>query len=176
MQSTSTLRAQASNLMATAKKKKSVGQVAYLTKQVASLEKDLVRKDIEKLDQKVDGVKTELITKVDGVKTELITKVGNVKTELIAKIDKVDVKIDNVKTELKKDINHLKNNNKIVLGILAVLVTAIFYLHGDNKQDVKELKQDMKELKQDINSRFDKMEKRFDKIEKVIENINQKLK
>ena len=159
--------------MATAKKKKSVGQVAYLTKQVASLEKDLVRKDIEKLDQKVDGVKTELSNKiekldqkVDGVKTELITKVGNVKTELIAKIDKVDVKIDNVKTELKKDIKWLK---WILGGGLSALLVIMLYLHGDNKQDMKELKQDMKELKQDINSRFDK-------IERAIESINQKLK
>ena len=59
--------------MATAKKKKtkSIGQVSYLTKQVASLEKDLVRKDIEKLDQKVDGVKTELNTKIDNLDSKV---------------------------------------------------------------------------------------------------------
>ena len=115
------------NLMATAKKKKtkSIGQVSYLTKQVASLEKDLIRKDIEKLDQKVDGVKTELITKADNLETKLNTK------------------IDSVKTELKQDIKHLKSNNKIILGILSVgftaLFTAIFYLHSDTKQDINSI-------------------------------------
>ena len=116
--------------MATAKKKKtkSIGQVSYLTKQVASLEKDLVRKDIEKLDQKVDGVKTELSNK----------------------IEKLDQKVDNLETNLNTKIDSLKNNNKIILGILAVLVTAIFYLHSDTKQD-------MKELRQDINTKLDKL-------------------
>ena len=114
--------------MATAKKKKtkSIGQVAYLTKQVASLEKDLIRKDIKQLN-----------------------------TDLTAKIDKVDTKVDNLETNLNTKIDSLKNNNKITLDILAVLVTAIFYLHNDTKQD---------------------MNSRFDKIERAIENINQKLK
>ena len=166
--------------MATAKKKKisNIGQVSYLTKQVESLEKDLVRKDIEKLDQKVDGVKTELSNKiekldqkVDGVKTELSNKiekldqkVDGVKTELSNKIEKLDQKVDNLETNLNTKIDSLKNNNKIILGILAVLVTAIFYLHSDTKQDMKELrqdmkdlKQDMKELRQDINTKLDKL-------------------
>ena len=153
MQSTSTLRAQASNLMATAKKKKatSIGQISYLTKQVASLEKDLIRKDIEKLDQKVDGVKTELSNK----------------------IEKLDQKVDNLETNLNIKIDNLKNYNKIILGFLGVLVT--LFIGGftilSNRIDTTRI-----ELRQDINSRFDKMEKRFDKIERAIENINQKLK
>ena len=105
--------------MATATKKKTksdIGkpttQVAYLTKQVESLEKDLIRKDIKQL-----------------------------KTELTAKIDKVDTKVDWLKWIL-------------AIG-LPLILTAIFYLHGDT------------------NRRFDK---RFDKIERAIESINQKLK
>ena len=126
--------------MATAKKKKikSIGQVAYLTKQVESLEKDLVRKDIEKLDQKVDGVKTELITKADNLETKLNTK------------------IDSVKTELKQDINHLKNNNKIILSFLVSLVA--LFIGGftilSNRIDTTRI-----ELRQDINSINTKLDK-----------------
>ena len=119
--------------MATATKKKTktdagkpATQVAYLTKQVESLEKDLIRKDIKQLN-----------------------------TELTAKIDKVDTKVDKVDTK----VDWLK---WIVGGGLSALLVIMLYLHGDTKQD-------MKELKQDIN-------KRFDKIERAIESINQKLK
>ena len=109
--------------MATAKKKKtkSIGQVSYLTKQVKDLEKDLIRKDIEKLDQKVDN----LDSKVDTVKTELITKVGNVKTELTAKIDNLENKIDWLKW--------------LVGGGLTALLSIILYLHSDTKQDINSI-------------------------------------
>ena len=153
MQSTSTLRAQASNLMATAKKKKisNIGQVAYLTKQVASLEKDLVRKDIEKLDQKVDGVKTELNTKIDNL----------------------DSKVESNFRWLKWILGSI-----VVLctGGFTALLSIMLYLHSDTKQDMKELKQDINSRFDKMEKRFDKIEKRFDNIEKVIENINQKLK
>ena len=91
------------------KKTKSVGQVAYLTKQVESLEKDLIRKDIEKLDQKVDSVKTELITKVDNLEK------------------KVDTKIDN----LENKIDWLK---WIVGGGLTALLSIMLYLHSDTNK------------------------------------------
>ena len=133
--------------MATAKKKKtkSIGQVSYLTKQVESLEKDLVRKDIEKLDQKVDSVKTELTAKIDKVDT----KIDNLETNL-------NIKIDSVKTELKQDINHLKNNNKIILSFLVSLVA--LFIGGftilSNRIDTTRI-----ELRQDINSINTKLDK-----------------
>ena len=153
--------------MATAKKKKtsSIGQVSYLTKQVASLEKDLVRKDIEKLDQKVDGVKTELSNKIE----RLDQKVDGVKTELSNKIEKLDQKVDGVKTELNTKIDNLETNLNtkidnleskvdsnfkwlkwLVGGGLGALLSIMLYLHSDTKQD-------MKELKQDINTKLDKL-------------------
>ena len=50
---------------ATKKKTKSIGQVAYLTKQVESLEKDLIRKDIEKLETNLNTKIANLESKVE---------------------------------------------------------------------------------------------------------------
>ena len=106
---------------ATKKKTKSIGQVSYLTKQVASLEKELVRKDIEKLDQKVDGVKTELSNKIE----RLDQKVDNLE-------NKVDTKIDN----LENKIDWLK---WLVGGGLTALLSIMLYLHSDTKQDINSI-------------------------------------
>ena len=97
----------------------------------------------------------------------LTKQVKDLGTELIRK------EIKQLKTELKKDIKHLKSNNKIILGILAVLVTAIFYLHSDTNKRFDRIENRFDKRFDRIENRFDK---RFDRVERAIENINQKLK
>ena len=103
---------------ATKKKTKSIGQVAYLTKQVKSLEKDLIRKDIKQL-----------------------------KTELTAKVDKVDTKIDNLDSKVGSNnkivLWILGSLVVLVGGGLTALLSIMLYLHSDTKQDMKELRKDI---------------------------------
>ena len=113
---------------ATKKKTKSIGQVAYLTKQVESLEKDLIRKDIEKLDTKIDSVKTELKQDIKHLKSYnkiILVILGVLVTLFIGGFSTLSNRIDTTRIELK--------------------------------QDIKDLKQDMKDLKQDINTKLDKL-------------------
>ena len=94
---------------ATKKKTKSIGQVAYLTKQVESLEKDLVRKDIEKLESKIDWLKWFVVIGIPII-TTLFTGVLLYIILYLHSDTKQDIK--ELRIELKQDIKDLKQDIK----------------------------------------------------------------
>ena len=72
----------------------------------------------KKTNQNVQSIKTDLKKEIDNNKNELKKeiektnqKVDNIKTELKKEIDKTNQKVDNIKIELKKEIN--KTNQKV---------------------------------------------------------------
>ncbi|MGH7277051.1 MAG: hypothetical protein ACREJG_00025 [Candidatus Rokuibacteriota bacterium] len=60
-----------------------------------------LRADIQRLDQKVDGVDARLTVKIDGLRTEMVSMKG----ELLAEIRRLDVRIDSVDRELRTAID-----------------------------------------------------------------------
>ena len=91
---------------ATKKKTKSIGQVAYLTKQVESLGTELIRKDIEKLDQKVDN----LDNKVESNNKIILAILGILVAFFIGGFTVLSNRIDSTRIELKQDMKDLKQD------------------------------------------------------------------
>jgi hypothetical protein len=60
-----------------------------------------LRGDIQRLDQKIDGIDARLSIKIDGLRTEMTS----MKAELLAEIRRVDVRIDGVDRELRTAID-----------------------------------------------------------------------
>ena len=60
-----------------------------------------LRGDIQRLDQKIDGVDARLGAKIEGVDT----KVTSMKAELLAEIRRLDARIDGVDRELRTAID-----------------------------------------------------------------------
>jgi len=61
----------------------------------------VIRGDIHRLDQKIDGVDARLTTKVDSLWTET----NSMKGELVAEIRRVDARIDGMERELRTAID-----------------------------------------------------------------------
>ncbi len=61
----------------------------------------VIRGDIHRLDQKIDGVDARLTTKVDSLRTET----NSMKGELVAEIRRVDARIDGMERELRTAID-----------------------------------------------------------------------
>src|SRR5262245_20522191 len=60
-----------------------------------------LRDDIQRLEQKIDGVDARLTVKIDSFRTEM----GSMKAELLAEIRRLDARIDAVDRELRSAID-----------------------------------------------------------------------
>lgn len=60
-----------------------------------------LRSDIQRLDQKIDGVDARLGTRIDALRTEVVSMKG----ELLAEIRRLDARIDSVDRELRAAID-----------------------------------------------------------------------
>ncbi|PWU20279.1 MAG: hypothetical protein C5B48_12715 [Candidatus Rokuibacteriota bacterium] len=60
-----------------------------------------IRADLQRLDQKIDGVDARLTVKIDGLRSEMLS----MKAELIAEVRRLDARIDGVDRELRTAID-----------------------------------------------------------------------
>ena len=107
--------------MATAKKKKtkSIGQVSYLTKQVESLEKDLIRKDIEKLDTKIDNLESKVESNfkwlkwlVGGGLTALLSIILYLHSDTNKRFDRIEIRLDKRFDKIERAIESINQKLK----------------------------------------------------------------
>ncbi|HEV8533736.1 MAG TPA: hypothetical protein VGT00_20105 [Methylomirabilota bacterium] len=90
-------------------------QVKSAFQDIIAPELHAIRGDIQRLDQKIDGVDARLTTKVDSLRSEmgslrsetgsLRTEMGSMKGELVAEIRRVDARIDGMERELRTAID-----------------------------------------------------------------------
>ena len=81
---------------------------------ILSLQKDM-KKDIGKLDQKIDNVEKNLNERIDKVETSLNEKIDKVETNLNEKIDKVEEKLDHKieRVRVENMIYYMNLNQKL---------------------------------------------------------------
>lgn len=73
-----------------------------------------IQKDIQKLDKKIDSVRTELKDDIGAVKTELKEEIGSVRTELKGEIWSVRTEL----REVKSDVREMKENSSVLFDKL----------------------------------------------------------
>ena len=76
-------------------------QIKAAFQDIIAPEVHAVRGDIQRLDQKIDGVDARLTIKIDGLRTEMLSMKG----ELLAEIRRLDTRIDGVDRELRTAID-----------------------------------------------------------------------
>ena len=76
-------------------------QIKSAFQDIIAPELHALRSDIQRLDQKVDGVDTRVTVKLDALRTETVS----LKSELLAEIRRVDARIDSVDRELRTAID-----------------------------------------------------------------------
>ena len=81
---------------------------------ILSLQKDM-KKDIGKLDQKIDNVEKRLNERIDKVETSLNEKIDKVETNLNEKIDKVEENLDHKieRVRVENMIYYMNLNQKL---------------------------------------------------------------
>ena len=98
-----------------------------------------IRGDLRLLDQKIDGVDARLSTKLDGVDARLTTKIDaidqkidSIKSELLSEIRRIDTRIDGLDREVRTaiDIRERSPRSKLVAGpdAMARRVSAVPHL------------------------------------------------
>jgi hypothetical protein len=87
-------------------------QVKRAFQDVIAPELHAIRGDLRLLDQKIDGVDARLGTKIDGVDARLTTKIDaidqkidSVKSELLSEIRRLDTRIDGLDREVRTAID-----------------------------------------------------------------------
>ncbi len=76
-------------------------QIKTAFQDIIAPELHALRGDIQRLDQKVDGVDTRVTTKLDGLRAET----ASLKAELLAEIRRLDARVDAVDRELRTAID-----------------------------------------------------------------------
>jgi hypothetical protein len=71
-------------------------QIKKAFQDIIAPEIHILRGDIERLDQKIDGVDARLTIKIDALRTETVS----MKAELLAEIRRLDARIDSVDTRI----------------------------------------------------------------------------